>query len=92
MTLQSHCEYLVSAKLENITTACKMIDLSSTVCGFALCGIPVFFGLARPCLNHMLVTLHASGHQIKEVVWGTWLVCNIFLQEQGWLQSRSFKK
>lgn len=70
MTLQSHCAYLVTAKLENIATACKMIDLSSTICGFALCGIPVFFGLARLCLNHMLVTLHASGHQIKEVVWG----------------------
>ena len=70
---------MVNAKLENIATACKMIDLSSTVCGFALCGIPVFFGLARLCLNHMLVTLHASGHQIKEVVWGTWLVYRIFL-------------
>lgn len=68
MTLQSHCEYLVSAKLENITTACKMIDLSSTIRGFALCGIPVFFGLAKPYLNHMLVTLHASGHQKTEVV------------------------
>lgn len=70
MTLRSHCTYLVSAKLENIATACKVIHLSSTVCGFALFGIPVFFGLARLCLNHMLVTLHASGHQIKEVVLG----------------------
>lgn len=56
---------MASAKLENMATACKMIDLSSTVCGFPLRGIPVFFGLARLCLNHMLVTLHASGHQIK---------------------------
>lgn len=75
---------MVNAELRNIATACKMIDLTSTVCGFALCGIPVFFGLARLCLNHMLVTLHASRHQIKELVWGRWLVCRIFLLQGSW--------
>lgn len=80
---------LVSTKLENTATACKMIDLSGTVCGFALCGIPVFFGLATLPLNHMLVTLHASGHQIKEVVWGMWLVCRLFLLQGRWYKNGS---
>lgn len=70
---------MVSAELEDIATACKMIDLSGIVCGFALCGIPVFFGLARLCLNDTLVALHASRHRTEKLVLGGRLVRRIFL-------------